>query len=201
MRLRTLALLAAFLLPLPLAANNITYNVDLTIGTGTVTGFIQTDGAQGFLGYFDVVSWNLEMTSPAGSYDIYGLSSGHQPSNSQLIESGYGNGGALIGTPTELEFSFTGQASEVSFSPGAYPGPADAVNFFEEGGGGPGGAGEYFVFAGVPEQSTRLSGTQVIGAVPTPEGGPSFAFLLMSGASLCGAALFRFRKRPEPLTV
>jgi hypothetical protein len=45
-----------------------------------------------------------------------------------------------------------------------------------------------------------LGGGSGVSAVPAPEGGSSFAFLLMSGACLCGTALFRFRKRPEPLT-
>ena len=42
----------------------IVYNLDRTIGAGTVTGFIETDGTIGVLGAANITDWTLTLTAP-----------------------------------------------------------------------------------------------------------------------------------------
>ena len=43
---------------------SIVYNLDRTIGAGTVTGFIETDGSIGVLGSSNITDWALTLTAP-----------------------------------------------------------------------------------------------------------------------------------------
>ena len=45
----------------------ITYNVDQTIGAGTVTGDIQTHGTTGVLDNANIIAWNLELNGVGAS--------------------------------------------------------------------------------------------------------------------------------------
>jgi len=42
----------------------IIYNVDRTVGSGSVTGFIETDGTIGMLSFINITDWNITLTSP-----------------------------------------------------------------------------------------------------------------------------------------
>jgi hypothetical protein len=57
------AALAIGLLSLSSAANAITYNVDLSIGLGTATGFISTNGTLGDLAIPNITDWSLTLTA------------------------------------------------------------------------------------------------------------------------------------------
>ena len=49
------------------AAAQVTYQVDRTIGQGSVVGTIQTDGKSGVLAPADILSWNLKLTGAGGA--------------------------------------------------------------------------------------------------------------------------------------
>ena len=94
----TLALAAALS---PAAAKaDITYAVDETVGAGSATGFITTNGTIGTLDIADILDWNLTLndgTHPA--VDLEGPASGNN-SLALLV------GSDLTATPTQLIFAF-----------------------------------------------------------------------------------------------
>jgi hypothetical protein len=98
----TMALLLSVVL---CSAATITYDVNRTIGAGSVTGFVETDGTIGVLSASNILDWNLvlnEGTNP--TFDILGPLSG---SNSVV-----GVVGAdLSATATQLLFNFSGTDS------------------------------------------------------------------------------------------
>ena len=92
---RFLCVLALLFVAATLAsASNITYNVNRTIGTGTVTGFIQTDGTVGTLTLANVTDWSLVLFTPVqGSFSLFGPSSG----NNSVV---WSTGGDISATST-----------------------------------------------------------------------------------------------------
>ena len=57
----------------PVASATIIYDVNRTIGAGTVTGFIETNGTLGVLVSTDITNWVLTLTAPnllGGSPDV-----------------------------------------------------------------------------------------------------------------------------------
>ncbi|HXP69263.1 MAG TPA: PEP-CTERM sorting domain-containing protein [Candidatus Dormibacteraeota bacterium] len=94
----TLALAAA-LLPTPAKADT-TYAVDETVGAGSATGFITTNGTIGTLDVADIVNWNLTLNDGTNSpVDLEGPASGN---NSLVLLVG----SDLTATPTQLIFAF-----------------------------------------------------------------------------------------------
>ena len=84
------------------SASNITYNVNRTIGTGTVTGFIQTDGTIGGLTMANVTDWSLVLFTPVqGSFSLFGPASG----NNSVV---WSTGSDISATATQLLFDFSG---------------------------------------------------------------------------------------------
>jgi hypothetical protein len=82
------------------SASSITYEVDQTVGAGSVTGFIETDGTTGILGSGDILNWNLTLNDGTPTtFDLLGPLSG---SNSQLDL----QGSDLSATATQLLFNF-----------------------------------------------------------------------------------------------
>jgi len=69
-RLLGSALAAAVLGFVASADATITYHVDQTIGVGSLTGTIQTDGAVGTLGPGDITAWNLELNGDGASLNL-----------------------------------------------------------------------------------------------------------------------------------
>lgn len=98
--------LVAVLLTLSAAAVNaaITYEINRTIGAGTVTGFIKTDGTTGLLGETNIEDWSIELFAPNiddGTPETFGFGSGDT-----ILR-----GDAVSATLTELTFDFTTQRS------------------------------------------------------------------------------------------
>jgi len=91
-----LALLVALALPAKTTAGTI-YNVNRTIGSGLISGTIETNGVLGVLDSANILSWNL--TTSDGQQRVSVLSN----ANSQVGVSGL----LLSATPTELQFNFT----------------------------------------------------------------------------------------------
>jgi hypothetical protein len=83
------------------SASATVYSVDGVVGTGGVTGFIQTDGTTGTLSDVNIQDWNLVISTDAThSFDLLGPLSGN---NSQ--EGIFGSG--LSATATGLFFDFS----------------------------------------------------------------------------------------------
>jgi hypothetical protein len=103
MRLHLLGAVCALCLSLFVvsAANaSIIYNVDRTIGTGTVTGFIQTDGTLGGLNSGNITDWAFTLTAPnlyGGSPNIIDFANATQTTIA---------GSAITATATLLQFNF-----------------------------------------------------------------------------------------------
>jgi hypothetical protein len=82
-------------------ASDITYEVNQTLGAGSVVGFLKTDGTTGVIGSANILDWNLELTNGANNYDLLGpLEIG---SNSSALIGGTDN---LSATSTQLSFNF-----------------------------------------------------------------------------------------------
>ena len=84
---------------LPVHAVNITYDVMRTIGAGSVTGFIETDGTIGSLSTANIIDWNLLLDNGSVMFNLLGPGSG---ANSQRLISGNGFTGSL----NELRYDF-----------------------------------------------------------------------------------------------
>jgi hypothetical protein len=100
-------LLFAAAAPAVLRATDITYTVHDTVGTGTVTGTIVTDGTIGTLASGNFIDWDLVLTDSTGSADLLGPLSG----NNSFIYIGtffqdYSNN--VTATATALQFDFNG---------------------------------------------------------------------------------------------
>ena len=80
----------------------IIYDVNRTIGTGSVTGFIETDGTLGALSTANIVDWAFTLTAPLlpGSPDMISLGD----SGFHVVDV---SGMPLSATSTELIFDFS----------------------------------------------------------------------------------------------
>lgn len=79
------------------SAAPIVYNIGQTIGSGSVTGTITTDGAFGVLATADITGWNLLLTGVGATFGLTGA-------NSVALVSGVD----LTATATQLLFNFGG---------------------------------------------------------------------------------------------
>ena len=78
------------------------YDVNRTIGAGTVTGFVETDGTVGVLGSANITDWVLTLTAPnlaGGPSDVISFATQVQTS---LL------GSTTTATSTDLLFDFGG---------------------------------------------------------------------------------------------
>jgi hypothetical protein len=167
--------LAASLLPTAAKADT-TYAVVETVGAGSATGFITTNGTIGTLDVADILNWNLTLndgTNP--QVDLEGPASGN---NSLVLLVG----SDLTATPVQLLFAF-GAADGGRLQFFIIGGPVVCYSTIVDCTGTPVGISldtltpdTHFVF-------TALSDTQAIaGPVPAPE--PSTAILLPAGIAL-----------------
>jgi hypothetical protein len=178
---------------------NVIYNVDLSIGTGTVTGTITTDGATGPLALTDLKDWNLTITDGVTSVSLTGPSSGSNSSD-------FINGSPLSANATNILFDFSGSAVDNAyffFEKGTSPN-VDFVCFGPGGGGafqgvcasGQNGNVEAFEINSGDNQSVLLSGTLPIATVaPAAVPEPSSLILLFVGVSVL--LLMRVRSQKE----
>jgi hypothetical protein len=54
------------------ARADIVYNISRTVGTASITGFIETDGNTGTLASTDILDWNLVLTNGAATLNLKG---------------------------------------------------------------------------------------------------------------------------------
>jgi len=91
--------LAFFLTAVVCSASSIGYGVNMTVGVGSVVGYIVTDGTIGGLSQSDITGWNLLINDGTGTFDLTSLNSQvdlFTPSPSDLAA-----------TSTQLFFNFS----------------------------------------------------------------------------------------------
>jgi hypothetical protein len=148
-----------------LRADDITYNMNLTVGTGFATGTITTDGTIGTLAARDILGWNLLVNDGTSTVNI--SSTGITPVTNLF-------GVDLTATPTAILFDFEGaDGGQFTLSDATCSLTTCAVVAFEHGGlyvEGPTGA---IAFASPPFNDVIAT---------TPE--PGTAVLLLTGIGL-----------------
>jgi hypothetical protein len=89
----------------------ITYDVDRTIGDGSVTGFIETDGTIGDLFADNISNWSLTLTAPDPNNTGGVISDTISKSNNDSVFiAGPLNTTAVTATSTQLLYDFTASA-------------------------------------------------------------------------------------------
>jgi hypothetical protein len=172
--LGTVAVLAFLALATSAKAADITYDVDLTVGTGTVVGTITTNGTLGVLTESDIVGGSVEI-SGAGSSDAAGLPGSifefigddlSATSNSLLFNfSGTDDGGVAIGNSTTNYFW---NIVDTGFPYGADP-DTPGMDIYN---------------AGAVTETSALTGDVVIATIPTPEPG-TLSMMTLGMLGLC----------------
>jgi hypothetical protein len=91
-------------------ANSITYDVNQSVGLGSVTGFIETNGTIGpITESSEIVDWNLTLFDGSSTADLQGPNQTNPNSSVTLV------GSALSATATTLSFDFGSTNSELLF--------------------------------------------------------------------------------------
>ncbi len=84
---------------------NIIYDVNRAIGTGSVVGFVETDGTIGTLATSNILNWNLLLNDGSSTFTLNG------PSNSAVLVIGNGYSASF----TTLDFDFGNTTSLVLY--------------------------------------------------------------------------------------
>ena len=140
-------------------ASPITYSVNRTIGAGSLTGTIQTDGTVGVLTAANITDWNLTLNDGISTFILTGPLSGN---NSHVFVVG----NDVSATASALSFNFSGGDNgyflfQVSFGSGQHY-YCDATSA------GGCSAGERVVPQSLPGQLATPSGTVAIGVAGGP---------------------------------
>ena len=93
------------------------YSVDRSIGVGSVSGTIETDGTFGILGTSNIIDWNLTLDNGVDTFTLAGSS------NSERIIVG----SSLSATVSDILFDFGGNTGGFAFQ---HPGLGSGINFW-----------------------------------------------------------------------
>lgn len=159
----------------------LTYNVSRTIGVGSVTGTVTTDGTFGVLATANMVSWSLTLNDGTNNFAI-------TEANSDFIALGAG----LTADVDSLDFDFSGSNTVFDFQ---NPNIGSGINFWcGEGATGTTCTGSHsgeYVNAAAATVSAGRSGT--VSIATRDNGVPEPATLVLVGMALIGAAASRRR--------
>ncbi|MGA7237636.1 MAG: hypothetical protein WBY44_18265 [Bryobacteraceae bacterium] len=184
------------------AKADITYDISRTIGTATVTGFIETDGNTGTLAITDIVDWNLMLTNQGATLNLEGPLSG---SNS-------------VDSDSQLDSDLTASATDLLFDFGAAN--AGYLLFQRTGLFGSGeqyycdaatnqslvcAAGEEIVPVSIFDPATyantgSLTGTVIIASIPARVPEPTALFLASTMLMLIGVGLSTRKRSARALS-
>ena len=92
-----------FMLSAVCCSADITYDVDQTVGIGSVKGFIETDGTTGVLGASNILNWNLLLNDSSTTFDLTGPLSGND-STLTILDGPLSSD--LTASSTQLTFNF-----------------------------------------------------------------------------------------------
>jgi hypothetical protein len=161
-----------------------TFNVSRSIGSGGVTGTINTDNTIGTLSQSNITNWNLLLNDGTGTFNLLGPLSG---ANSQLLI----QGSSFSATTTDLLFNFSGSGlvlfqnpnigSSINFwcleatTCSAFGSPGESVRLSSTG------------------QNSRSAGIQSIGTAVGAQSVPE-PFTII-GTLVGGTAALRMRKK------
>ncbi len=107
--IKTIAILSSLLVSAPLAAATIVYDVNQTIGLGSVVGTITTDGSFGTLTAADVTGFHLTVNGNGASVVL-------TDADSVVVD----NGTNLTATASALLFDYSGAAGYLVFQQGSF---------------------------------------------------------------------------------
>ena len=183
-RLCSLAAVSVFAFTLTARADQVIYDINRTVGAGTVIGTITTDGTIGTLATADIVDWNLTLTNGFGTtLDLTG------PSVVTPIEGVEVMGSDLTASATSLSFNFN--ASDGGFFLIQQGGLFNGGTYYCDGATGqanctPGGESDFpGVFESANQQFVSYATDVTLGAVATSTGSsvpePSSVLLLSTG--------------------
>ena len=168
------------------ASADVVYEVDQTIGLGSVVGTLTTDGAAGTLALGDILSWNLTLNG-------VGASGGLNPINSITESFGPDLGLSVVGSDLYFNYSDpTGSNFLIQISPGE-SGATFWCNASYSGGCDEGKSVVPVFYTDLSSQFVSATGNQVIGVSGVPEVS-TWAMMLAGFATLGVAGWRRVRK-------
>ena len=186
--IKTISLIALALAGTSATAATITYNVNQTIGLGSVFGTIQTDGTLGTLDQSNITAFNLQVSGPGATVAL-------TQADSVIVT----QGSNLSATATNLSFNYSGASGFllfqfVSFGTGMryYCNSSVAGTCFQ------GASAIPESFDSVSAQVEQRAGTQVIASADATVPEPASWALMVGGFGMVGAVL---RRRPRSVVV